>query len=329
MKTRIDTNPTITTLLFILLITTLIACTGPEKNDSLRNQELQTDYALKIDSLIMTTSPRFFNGVILITQNGEKKYEKAYGYSNFEKKTPISIHDRFRIMSNSKQVTAVLILEEVQKGTIDLQNHISAYLPELKQHWADSVTVHQLLNMSSGIQDLEKPLLFKPGLGYHYSNPGYGLLGRIIEKVSGKSYTENANTLFQKLNLNDTYCYSMDGENPGLISSYALREGKTETVDFTRFGFSETSWNDFLPAGGVISSAYDMNKWDSKLHNGGILNDSCYQQMITPSNSGPHAVFDYDTIGYAYGLRVHDKYPVHIGHGGRGFGFVSLKFYIP
>jgi len=52
--------------------------------------------------------------------------------------------------------------------------------------------------------------------------------------------------------------------------------------------------------------------------------------MVKPSNKGPHAAFDNDTIGYAYGLRVHDQHRTkHLGHGGRGFGFASIKFYIP
>lgn len=51
-------------------------------------QQLNDDYSTKIDSLIQTTNPRGFNGVILITQNGKIKYSKAVGYSDFEKKYP-------------------------------------------------------------------------------------------------------------------------------------------------------------------------------------------------------------------------------------------------
>jgi len=124
-----------------------------------QKEQQKEDYSTKIDSLIQTTSPRSFNGVILITQNGKTKYSKAYGYSNFEDKTPISIKDNFRIQSNSKQVSAVLILKEVENGKIDLSSPIRKYLPDLRQTWADTVTVHQLLNMSSGIIALEKCLI--------------------------------------------------------------------------------------------------------------------------------------------------------------------------
>jgi len=326
-----NTTPRIP-LLYLMLLALIWSCatkTNNPQEDSLDDQ-LTDDYSALIDSLIETKEPRIFNGIIQIKKGGETRYLKEHGYSDIDQKIPISVDDKFRIMSNSKQVTAVLILREAEKETIDLDLPISEYLTNLKATWADSVTVHQLLNMSSGISNLEKPLLFKPGQGYHYSNPGYGLLGRIIEKVSGKSYADNANDLFEEFGMNNTFCYEINGENKGLINGYALLETQTSAVDFQRFGFDEDGWNDFLPAGGIISDAHDLFRWDIALHNGEILKSEYYQKMVTPSNSGPHAVFDNDTIGYGYGLRINDRYPIkYIGHGGRGFGFVSLKIYIP
>jgi len=61
------------------------------------------------------------------------KYSKAYGLSDFEKKIPISLNDRFRIQSNSKQITAVLILKEVEKRHIKLNIPINKYLPDIKR----------------------------------------------------------------------------------------------------------------------------------------------------------------------------------------------------
>ncbi|MEO1053733.1 MAG: serine hydrolase domain-containing protein [Bacteroidota bacterium] len=328
MKKKTNTLRTPTHHLFLILIALLSGCNNSGKREA--NETVAEDYIKQIDSLIETTDPRIFNGIVLITKGGETKYLKEQGYSDFANKVPISIHDRFRIMSNSKQVTAVLILKEVEKGKIDLQHPISNYLTDLDQTWADTVTVHQLLNMSSGINDIEDKLLFQPGEGYHYSNPGYGLLGRIIQKVTGKSYKTNANNLFKELGMGNTYCYELNGNNDKLINGYSLLNGEKEKVDINSFGFYVEIWNDFLPAGGIVSNAYDLNKWDAMLHKGDILEEGSYQRMVNPTNSGPHAAFDDDTIGYGYGLRIHDKHTItHVGHGGRGFGFVSIKFYIP
>lgn len=314
----------------IFMVTSFIISYSILKNKNHLEKEPTDDYSARIDSLIKMTSPRFFNGVILITKNGETKYLKEYGYSDFEKETPISIEDKFRIMSNSKQVTAVLTLNQVEKGKIDLHAPIRAYLPNLTQSWSETVTVHQLLNMSSGIVGIEQPLIFEPGNGYRYSNTGYGLLGRIIEKVTSKTYIQAANDLFKELGMNNTYCYEIDKHNGDLVNEYNLKDGELSLIEIDKMGETKESWKDFIPAGGIISTARDLNIWDTKLYKGRILNSDYQKMMTTPSNRGPHAAFDNDTIGYAYGLRVHDQHPTpHIGHGGRGFGFVCIKFYVP
>ncbi|WP_366140391.1 hypothetical protein [uncultured Tenacibaculum sp.] len=87
-----------------LLICIIFSCSHSRKS-------VIDDYSAKIDSLILTFTPREFNGVILITQNGKTKYSKEYGFSNFKEQTPIKLNDNFLIQSNSKQITAVLILK--------------------------------------------------------------------------------------------------------------------------------------------------------------------------------------------------------------------------
>ncbi|MEM9101102.1 MAG: serine hydrolase domain-containing protein [Pseudomonadota bacterium] len=288
------------------------------------------NFITQINTLIQKKQPRFFNGIILVAKDGDIIYTKAQGYANFETKKPLALDDRFRIMSNSKQITAVLVLKEAQEGNVDLHIPIKNYLPDLKESWAETVTIHQLLNMSSGIIDLERPLLFEAGTGYRYSNPGYGLLGKIIERVSGVSYSENVSMLFKQLDMKNTYPYQLGHMDSELIDGYWLHNEGLERVDFENSQFTADTWNLFLPAGGIISNAYDLLNWDQKLHSGQILEPSYYQLLTTPTNKGPHAAFDGDTIGYAYGFRVHEQHRTkHLGHGGRGFGFVSIKFFIP
>lgn len=288
------------------------------------------DYTAKIDSLVQTISPRKFNGVILITQKGKTKYSKAFGYSNFEKKTPLTLKDNFRIQSNSKQITAVLILKEVEKGNISLNKPIKTYLTDLKQQWADTVTVHQLLNMSAGIVGLDKPLAFKPGTGFHYSNPAYGLLGRLIEKSTGKKFIEVANNLFKKLGMNNTYCFEINRSNSNLINGYWLTNDSIDLVDFKTLNFTDESWSNFVPAGGIISNAIDLNTWDTKLHNGKILQKKSYVAMVNSTIIDSDFTFSETKSNYGYGVNINENEPIkYIGHSGRGIGFVSLKFYIP
>lgn len=281
------------------------------------------DYSAKIDSLIKTTNIRQFNGVILIAQNGKTIYSKAYGFANFEKKTVLNIDDQFEIMSNSKQITAVLILKEVEKGKIDLKSPIKKYLPNLTQTWADSVTVHQLLNHTHGIADLEKPLLFKPGTDYKYGNLSNILLGKIIEFSSKKTYSEMATELFKKLKMKNTFAYSKD-KMQKVVSGHINKENSFKVVNSTQI--KEES----IPADGIITTAKDLTIWDNNLHKGKILKPETYKLMTTSTVFAQHDVFGKEKVGYGYGIRIceNDK-TKYIGHTGLGDGFASMNLYFP
>lgn len=290
------------------------------------------DYSAKIDSLIQTTSPRSFNGVVLITQNGKTKYSKAFGYSDFENKIPLTIKDNFRIQSNSKQVTAVLILKEVEKGKIDLNSPIRKYLPEIQQTWADTITVHQLLNFSAGITAIDKPLIFKPGTDFVYSVAAYSLLGQIIENVTGNRYTKAANNLFKELEMHNSFCYEVTKNENRVINGYINSKNTFSLYEFSLddLEWTEKEWIDFIPAGGIISNANDLNIWDKKLHNGEILKSKIYELMVNYDITARHEAFGNEKIGYGYGVRINDKNSTkYIGHAGRGLGFASIKFYLP
>ncbi|HEX8574684.1 MAG TPA: serine hydrolase domain-containing protein [Flavobacterium sp.] len=281
------------------------------------------NYSTKIDSLIQTTNPRSFNGVILITQKGNTKYSKAFGYSNFEKKASLTTKDNFIIMSNSKQITAVLILKELEKGKIDLQSPVRKYLPELKQSWADTVTVHQLLNFSAGITDIEKPLIFKPGTDFKYGDINYIILGKIIEKVTGRKYSDIANNLFKELKLHNTFCFEQ-GKTQNRVQGYRNTDNTFKLVE------NPIESNEMVPAAGIISNVKDLNIWDTKLHKGKILRPETYQLMINYVITAQHNAFGKEKIGYGYGIRISDKTPVkYVGHTGGGSGFVSFKVYFP
>lgn len=305
-----------------------ISCNLKNTDRSSKKEELVDDYSARIDSLIRTTRPHFFNGVILITKDSDIVYKREYGYSDFDNKKPISLEDKFRIFSNSKQITAVLILKEVEKGTIDLHQPIRNYLPNFKQAWAHSVTVHHLLNMSSGITTIEEPLAFKPGTEFHYSNPAYGLLGRIIENAKGKKYAEVANSLFVELGMKNTYAFEFGQSDSNLIAGHWIFENDFRIATFEEYNYTKESWEEMLPAGGMVSNAYDLNLWDKKLHNGGILKTETYNLMIT-SDIIDNTEID-NNLRYGYGVNINENGPIkYIGHRGRGMGFVNIKLYVP
>jgi D-alanyl-D-alanine carboxypeptidase len=281
------------------------------------------NYSTQIDSLIKTTNIRRFSGVILITQNGKIKYSKAYGYANFDKKSPIKLDDQFEIMSNTKQITAVLLLKEVEKGKIDLQSPIKKYLPYLTQTWADTVTVHQLLNHTHGIIAVDKPLLFKSGTDFKYGDLSNILLGKIIEFSAKKSYAEVTRDLFENLKMKNTFTYSKD-KIQKLVSGHINKENTFKVVGNTRIK------TDDLSADGVITTATDLAIWNNNLHKGKILKPETYKLMTKSTVFAQHDVFGKNKVGYGYGIRISENEQTkYFGNTGLGDGFASTNLYFP
>lgn len=226
-------------------------------------------------------------------------------------------------MSNTKQITAVLILKEVEKGKINLKDPIHKYLPFLTQTWADSVTVHQLLNHTHGIVDIEKPLIFKPGSDFKYGDLSNSLLGKIIENTTKKTYTEVAEELFKNLKMKNTFCYSKSNKR-NLVSGHMNKENNFTVVNNSFID------DDNLPADGVITTAKDLTIWNESLHNGKILTPKSYALMTTESVKSQHDVFGKEKMGYGYNIRIIEENGIkYLGHTGLGDGFASLIIYIP
>ncbi len=298
-------------LIFLLFLN--LSCQSQSKND----------YSIKIDSLISTQNIRPFNGNILITKNGKTKYSKSFGFKNNVEKSKLNLDQNFIIMSNSKQITAVLILMECDKGNLNLKSPIKKYLPELNDTWADTITVHQLLNHTSGIDVVEKKLIYKPGTSFNYGNQTYNLLGKIIENITKKTYIEGASNLFKKLNMNKTFA-NHNNNKIDLVSGHLNKNKEISVID--KFEFSKIS----IPAAGIISTVNDLAIWNKNLHHNKILTTASYKLMISYDVKAKHNAFGDNEIGYGYGVRINEiEQPKMIGHTGMGSGYISINFYFP
>ena len=278
-------------------------------------------FTTRIDSLIRSTVIRPFNGVILITQNEKPIYSKQVGFANFDKKILFTPDSKFVIGSISKQITAVLVLRELDNNHLDLDEPISIYLPELMQPWKDSVSIKELLNHTSGIVKTDAPLAFPAGTQFSYSDLGYELLRKIIEKSSGKSYEKLVTELFK-------FCKMTNSSYPTKASKKTLVTAYVKSTDSTMQTELETFKYNYVSAGLLISTANDLIKWNNCLHNKKLFSDSTYRMMMTETSLRHHPI--WGDVGYGYGMQItHDDGIIEYGHSGYIPGFVSMNFYYP
>lgn len=276
----------------------------------------------QIDSLISAQTTKPFNGIILISQNGQTKYSKSFGYSNIDKKEPLKLNDQFVVGSISKQFTSVLVLREYDKGNLELFTPIHKYLPELTQSWADTVTIHNLLTHMHGITQLDKPTTFKVGTQYSYSQIGYDLLAKIVEKTSGKSFAELSENLFKECGMEITF-HPKTKKYTNLVKGYTESEnGKIE--------FETETFQNYAAAGSFISTVNDLDLWNSLFYSGKLLKRKTMKMLQTKQNGAfrDHPIFGITE--YGYGITVDTKENV-LQYGQTGFapGFISMNFYFP
>ncbi len=151
-----------------------------------------------------------------IVADGKLVHTGNYGYTNIEKKIPVTSSSLFRIASMSKSFTAMAILKLRDEGKLNLDDPAYRYIPELKKlkyPTADAppITIRHLLTHGAGFPEdnpwgdrqladtdselmefLNKQIAFSnpPGIEFEYSNLGFALLGKIITNVSGKRYQD-------------------------------------------------------------------------------------------------------------------------------------------
>ncbi len=278
-------------------------------------------FTAQLDSLIGTMEVRPFNGSIVISQEGKIVYQKKYGFANKETRNAILPDNQFIVGSLSKQITAVLVLREYQKGRIDLHAPIRKYLPKLKESWADSITTHQLLNHTSGVTGFGHSLAFKAGTGFSYSNTGYALLGQIASAVAKKSYRKLVTDLFKRCKMKHS-AFPSNKNTQNLLEGYSRQPNGV--IDTEKLVIDDV----FTPAAGLMTRPEDLVLWNENLHNGKLLVDSVYKRMITPTTVRNHPIFG--EVPYGYGVQMAVKDGIYeIGHGGYAPGFVSINFYYP
>jgi CubicO group peptidase (beta-lactamase class C family) len=281
--------------------------------------------------------------VLLIARDGHPVFEKAYGMANMELKIPNRTNYNFEIGSNTKQFTAVSVLQLVGKGKLSLQDDMRKYLRDYNTH-GRRITIENLLTHTSGIpsytedsgfadimqKDLSKDsimrwmsrdsLLFEPGTDWSYSNSGYFLLGMIIEKVAGVSYESYVQkNILDPLHMDSTYFGSSKKVIPGLVTGYEpASKGQYRDASYI-------SWSWPYAAGEMISTVNDLLKWDNALYTHKLADRDLLQKAWTS-----YTLKDGAKTHYGYGWMLGNYQGVKmIFHSGGIPGFLSVVIRLP
>jgi CubicO group peptidase (beta-lactamase class C family) len=290
-----------------------------------------------------------FTGSALVIRHGQVLARFAAGEADEKKHIPNRPDTIFRLASVSKQFTAMVVLKLRDRGLLHLDDPVCPYLvpkyiTACPKAWRP-ITIREILTHTSGIPDISemsdffpklpkptttneiiqrfvnKPLDFKPGTSWKYSNSGYILAGAIIETVTHKPYgTVLHDEITGPLNLQHTG-YS-NGDPPAGYAKGYLKLGSPAPP----INGSEAN-----AAGGVYSNADDMGRWDRSFGANLVAPPATVKEAFTPQAKCPSAgCLDSPSSGYAFGWLV-DRLNGHryMYHPGLLQGYHASNAYLP
>jgi CubicO group peptidase (beta-lactamase class C family) len=301
---------------------------------------VKSNYAQEIEIsnyINKTMSERNIPGVsVAVIQDDEVTFMQSFGIANLETNTPVKNESVFQLASLTKPFTALCIMKLVEQGKIGLQNPITTYIDSLPDEY-ELITVHNLLTHTAGFPDqvnlvydnspvmdistkkqleiiLEAPLLFPASEACSYADPGYFLLGMIIEKASGHLYKDYLQQeIFKPFGMEYSLVENRWAIIENRVSPYKFVNN--ETINGRR------DYQHELPSHfGILSTITDLTKWEIALRDNSVVSSGSLEKMWTPAvlNNGNDALTW--GVNYGYGWMLGDirghKYAEHGGFSG-------------
>lgn len=308
---------------------------------------------------------RTTGAVLTIAKEGEIVYQLNYGLADKAAGEPIVDETYFRLASVTKMITAIHVMQLVERGLLDLDADISDYFgytirnPHYKK---DPITLRQLMSHTSSINagggyandtegyvwkmlSLERSRVAnyykqKPGSKYVYSNFGAGLMGSLIEIATGKNFGQSVEEgLFAPLGIDAAYNVNLL-DAPEKITNMYSETGRLKTA---RSVYYKRVWDDSVnpeyhfrsTAGGLWMRGEDLCRLGILLCQGGtlegvtILQPDTVYEMMSSQNGKPGV-----TCESKYGLCVYRKSElledrIVYGHQGMSEGVIAALFFDP
>ena len=321
------------------------------REDLRKGEEMSQDM---LSEFVEATATKFgVPGVAVGVWADGREIYACHGVTSVDNPLPVDRDTLFVLGSVTKTYTATALMRLVADGRVDLDAPVRRYVPELAladEHAAAQITVMNLLNHTSGLGwDLitdtgdgddalagfvaklsELELIAPPSVRASYSQAGYSLLGRVIEKVVGMPYEKAvASLVFEPLDLSHSF-FAADGV---MTRRFAVghNPGEDGTLAVGRLWKGPRYRN---PGGGLASSVADQLRWarfhlgDGRAESGArVVPAELLDRMKQPTVELRGSTLG-DAIGICWFLRDVDG--VHtVGHGGSANGQFAELLTVP
>lgn len=314
----------------------------------------------RIDALITELHERGrFEGAVLVAREGEVVYEGGRGLADATWGIPNAPDVKYPLASITKTFTAVLVLQQVDRGVLRLDAPAADYLPDFPAPIDPRITIEHLLTHQSGLLDFvndlprdevfmryarqplppdsavadmaRRPLEFEPGARSDYGNTGYNLLGLVLETVTGRSYCALLQAqVFGPAGMRDSGCIAFEPVVPRMATPYLTEDEALQHVTYDHSLFAD---------GSAYSTVRDLFRFDQALRVGQLLPRELQAEMAAPRVRDEWISEHYGTrpeLAYGYGVATwespgsspSDRVQV-VGHGGAAAGVTTVLWRIP
>jgi CubicO group peptidase (beta-lactamase class C family) len=271
-----------------------------------------------------------FSGVVVLAREGQPLFASAYGQANREAGRANAVETAFNLASINKMITAVAIAQLVEAGKLSFRDPLSRFLPDFPNpRAAREIRIEHLLTHTAGLGSYLGPRFsaaragtvdemmkfatdtaprFAPGSSWSYSNTGFLVLGKVIEKVSGQSYFDYVRDhIYTPAGMRSTAAFSKDSMPATAATGYD-REGEAFTSNQGELPYRGG------PAGGGYATAGDLVRFAEALRTGKLVSPAMVRVLTTPKP-------EIASPEYGYGFTVNPARGF-VGHSG-GYSGVS------
>ena len=344
-------------LIGLAAVGVLVGVTG-DVIDALRCEPAPIEVRLQqvLDRGVAKRRSNYPGMVLRVDSEASGTWLGAAGLADTATGEPMATDSRFGIGSIAKPFVAVVVLQLMEEGLLDLDMPIDSYLPQdlpVAVPNAGEITVRMLLNHTSGIPEwltqevieriiddlsivwsekellsiaFAQDMLFEPGEGYAYSNTDYTLLGIIIEELTGLSWIEQVQSrILEPLALTETVIRAPGDAAPVPRMAHGYATLGRETMDTTA---ADPSMAGAAGGNAMTSSVSDLARFITVLLDGGLfVSPETLDEMLDYIDAPDEHRFPY---WYGLGIQRYDLNGItFIGHAGGAVGYSSVMYVAP